>query len=556
MSARSHNRLHQVGSSSYRDGFDHVRSFAKAKMLSDFEKSHLHSPLGVSHDKARARRVLEAAGIARKSRLQLSGRGAATSTAAYSGLVTDNTLRQLAQGAQRGEPIEIMISSINVGAMAMLRSLQTRHAQFGLNDMLHVDYQAATGRDEMLALGLRGPAPDFFIAPDGAFFTHSGAVYDEYRTLTPFFIQDQYVIRRKSYRASATGQVWTYPNSSAEAMIRAWTTSPTVGGFEPRPWLAALRVEECEAKDLPAIAARLDRSDMLIAWEPLATEILRQSALRGDRDYLQKVPNSRFPNVFSLNAHERWTTPDRESLRNAVEEVLIAEWNHCCRQPDAAWNLIKDDLHFLQFFAAGAGCEVPPIIELGRAQEQGSALLSHREPQSLITDTLTRGTYGHAKALAHSPFTTPHDEGEEHDGEAALPKLLTIDTGRGLVSLDEHQIKLSLSQFALVVTLARNFTADDPEAPQLVKLRKLLPTLRGLLEAKSYDGQASNLLSTLEEASGKRVADPFSKLLNDTKRQVERRKGDEKRAAQLLRAILPTGRASNLKIGRACIRFR
>lgn len=371
----SHRRNNESTNRIRDDGFRQLRHLAQRKLISDFQKSYLQSPSDLENEKRRSYEILAAAGTLKDTRLRLLFRESSTRSSAYDGLSSKIALNLVRKHIQGHGKIAVLISSIAVGPMATLRSLQTRHAE--LKESLEIQYQDANGREQMRTLLQEGPVSDFVIAPDGAFFMSTHSVHDEYQWLTPFFFEDQYVLRRTDWTAAVGGTVWTFPMSAAETMIRALNPlgrdRKKVCEMEPRPWLAGMKILYCEAKDMPRVALNLDRPDMLVAWEPLASELIRQSKEQRRRDpkrpILEAVPGSWFPVVFSLSAHERWATKDRESLRNAFEELLIAEWNFCRLRPEYAWGLLANDLEFLQYFASAAGRGNCPVLTLPRNPE-------------------------------------------------------------------------------------------------------------------------------------------------------------------------------------------
>jgi hypothetical protein len=541
------------GALTRRDGFDAVRVAAREKMEADFAKSNLHSPDGVKSDKNITNEILLAAEITKKVRMSLLFQDPDIRNAVYDGLVPPDALELFHAFADKGGKLVVMISSIAVGPMAMLRSIQSRYKSYGFGNegCFKVRFHDVNGRDQMRSLVRSGPEPDFLIAPDGAFSMNEADVHDEYRLLMPFFFEDQYLLHRKDHNHAKGGKVWTFPRSSAETMVRAWMTKKKPGAATPKPLLIGMKVVDCEAKDIPKIAANLEPQDMIVVWEPLASQVIRDSQLRHKNDrkapVLERVADSWFPVVFSLSAHERWEAGGGQKLRFAIEEVLVGEWNFCRNNFAYAWRLLENDLEFLQWFASGAGFEIPRIPEVVHTDrwEQDANQFSRSDGPQRSEDV--RSNHALSK-FEEEPDRRP---GSLHSSR------MRLNVKKRLVDIDGCQIKLSYSQFALILTLAKNFTEDDDEATQLDVIRVLPAALRGLLSKvpMHQEHNARKTLATLLEANEEHDTEPISKLLNDLRRQGGRRRGDEKMAAELLSKLLPKGSPCNLKMVRECIEF-
>jgi hypothetical protein len=337
-----------------------IETLAFAKMKLDFNNSNLTNWDTLSKAKGDTLEILRASNILRSSRTRLVTRRELTRRAApFQGVPPQDALRVV---RKRGR-IVVNTTCISVASIAVLKSLASRNE---VKLELEVVFDDVNGRAQMDSLHKYGPSSDFFIAPTVTFMFKDSKVLDFYEILTPCFYQDQYLLRPINHSGGSHALLHFLPESSADANLRFWKKK----GF-PSEVPSGITPLEIEADRMPGKGIELATSkrchEILFAWEPLASGIVNANHNGTGQPLLERVPNSRFPIVFSLAVSKTWTHPDAQPFVDAFEEIFIAEWNYCSALPQYAWSLLCHDRQFLRLFGIGAGLDVSSLSILPSA---------------------------------------------------------------------------------------------------------------------------------------------------------------------------------------------
>lgn len=338
---------------------DDLLFLAKSKLEKDLLQSFLRSPKDVGDHWTTATSILAAAELPYKTEMQFGVDD--LSTAAFTGMRNELLTRGLAANLnKRGTPLRVLITSIAAGPMATLRSLQIREK---IGDSIEIYFHDVNGRDQVKTLDKSRDYFDFVIAPDGPFWLPVGEFRSIYQPWIPLFSEDQFILANCGINLKKANRIWVYPFSSAQLQFRAWLPPKRKSKKNKmeRGWLGSVREEPCAARDITRIAATLAHDDLIIAWEPLATEIIRQSSAKnGGSAKLMRIDDEPFPVVFTMFANV--SNPVSKTLYESFSECFIAEWNYCRANLRHAWELLRSNAEYLAYFGAGAGMDVAYLI--------------------------------------------------------------------------------------------------------------------------------------------------------------------------------------------------
>ncbi len=332
---------------------------AKTKLEKDLLQSFLMSPRDIKNNWTLSTSILAAAELPSVSAIQLGVDQVRTTS--FTGLRDELLTRRLtAKLNERGTPLRVLITSIAAGPMAVLCSLQIRQK---LGDSIKIYFHDVNGRDQVKTLDQSGQTFDFVIAPDGPFWLSAGEFRSFYQPWIPLFSEDQFVLANRGINLKKAKRIWVYPFSSAQLQFRAWVPAKrkSKSNVMERGWLASIREEPCAASDISRLAAVLAHDDLIITWEPLATEIIRQSTGGNSGSAkLVKVNEEPFPVVFTMFANV--SNPDTKALYETFSECFISEWNYCRVNLRHTWDLLRSNTEYLAYFGAGAGMDVANLI--------------------------------------------------------------------------------------------------------------------------------------------------------------------------------------------------
>jgi len=321
------------------------------KITGDFLASVLHEPVISTHairdSESRLAAILEPS---KASQLQ-SDFGAKWLMARQRHLLSisgselvPNEIRDTAW-ALTGRNISFSVScaAINPAALSVLRSM-TAGARHGIK--LEVDYSDTCGPYQARSVAdLRGTF-DFVIAANAPFGIHSLSSKNlgDYRMLFVIFGNEQVLLRKKSFFKPKLKRVHVFNSSSA---MEQKTVCPK--DFQG--------LETCTydyLQETSRIAKSMNSDEVIIAWEPLATNLQNQLGLvRFGHSYY---------NWNSLYCHKRWLSHKSKADLERFLTLFVFEWFYCHDRPEACATILAQDQSFLSRFAIGSNVDSLPIL--------------------------------------------------------------------------------------------------------------------------------------------------------------------------------------------------
>ncbi len=241
--------------------------------------------------------------------------------------------------------ISVSISSINVGAMATLTSLNNRFKKrFDLN--INIDYSSINGMQQIKRINKnRNPKHDFLINPFDDFALCPGNGTVSYRSLGPVNSHTQSVFRKKNSASTRKGCVWTFDKSAGVMQYKLDIGMPKNSKMEIFP----------DDENILDVLFNMDKGDYIIAWEPFS------SILRSSKKF-EEIPESKYEIVFHLFACDYWCDPDYDRQRLAFKRLFQNEWKYCQQHQREILEVLRKDVLYLENFAKGSSLSSPSIL--------------------------------------------------------------------------------------------------------------------------------------------------------------------------------------------------
>jgi hypothetical protein len=224
---------------------------------------------------------------------------------------------------------------VNVGAYApgCLAVLQSIRRRFGVH--IRAIFEDLSGRQQILRL-YRDDEADFLFAPHAPFLLVGDYGALDYRWLTPVHSYQQVTLRVPGPTKARHRTLLVYKGGSPEEQLLAGVGIPASATPEMVGSLESLLAKVGE----------LDRGDMVIAWEPLA------SGLAATHPFTRVAE---FRCWQSLYCHKRWQRGALRTLKDKFRRLFADEWIHCRGNREWTVECLAVELRALEFFTAGSG---------------------------------------------------------------------------------------------------------------------------------------------------------------------------------------------------------
>jgi hypothetical protein len=158
---------------------------------------------------------------------------------------------------------------------------------------------------------------------------------------------------------------------------------------------------------------------------------------------------------------------------------------------------------------------------------------------------------------ASTPLITTPEAEDTTPASSELPKKLCFVERTRTVKVDQFEVHLGPSHFALLWVLAESFSNVAEEAKHFQVTSILKQKLEYFLRTHPqwFNEQSRALVKTLEQAAANHNTSPLSKLLYDLRRRLGEQ-AIQNRGAKRLSEILPKGPGCNLKLPSSAITFK
>jgi hypothetical protein len=303
--------------------------FGSLASLADFETDILsgHSILSslITEKIVKARAVLEQGG---KGEQEM-----------WSGFRDPKRFSSLEAATHRlGRRIQVNCASIFVGAAAALKGLRSEGTPVDLT------FRERTGREQAIALRTK-PTADYVVTASAPFLLDHSSGIKLYRRAFEICTGYQCILRRKGKR-KAKPTIWIYPMSTAELQLQFIKKQARAG--ENLPFTNFDEQEIVSVADFANYERFLEPGDMMIAWQPLASQLLLDKNLF-------RVRGSDFHYTISMFYHESWDShPLLRAALLAFKEAFIAEWTWAATHPVQSWLRLVIDSDFLRSLSQGS----------------------------------------------------------------------------------------------------------------------------------------------------------------------------------------------------------
>jgi DNA-binding winged helix-turn-helix (wHTH) protein len=230
----------------------------------------------------------------------------------------------------RACPITVNVGAYAPGCLAVLQSIRRR---FGVH--IRAIFEDLSGRQQILRL-YRDDEADFLFAPHAPFLLVGDYGALDYRWLTPVHSYQQVTLRVPGPTKARHRTLLVYKGGSPEEQLLAGVGIPASATPEMVGSLESLLAKVGE----------LDRGDMVIAWEPLA------SGLAATHPFTRVAE---FRCWQSLYCHKRWQRGALRTLKDKFRRLFADEWIHCRGNREWTVECLAVELRALEFFTAGSG---------------------------------------------------------------------------------------------------------------------------------------------------------------------------------------------------------
>jgi hypothetical protein len=228
---------------------------------------------------------------------------------------------------------------------------------------ISINYEGKYGREQTADINNKAETYDFVIVADSAFFYSTEKSPRSYRLLFPCFYEDQYILQKPSRVANKESSVIPFERAlpPERLLVFPWS-SANAQAESQKDLLTSCTQVYIEYADLVKIATDLQPPEAVVAWEPIASALIRERGLK-------KIEGTEYRVWISAYAHRKYvespTSAETKFLR-AFEEVFIASWNFCEGHREYAWSLVMQDLHLLTLIGLAAGLTPrPPARAVG-----------------------------------------------------------------------------------------------------------------------------------------------------------------------------------------------
>jgi hypothetical protein len=218
-----------------------------------------------------------------------------------------------------GRPLTINVSAIDVAACAAAFIMKFRGLPITLvtND--------ASGREQALRLA-KGDLSDFVIAADAPMFMTPGQPVAQFVKRMDLYRQSQALLKRVKGELAASRTLFLYPCSSAQQQFKLLTMLKD-RGLQLDP---TTQIYELEMADYANLALFMKRDDLVFAWDPLLSRLLRRGDFIKDR-------GTDFELSIALFERDDWRSGIQLAGGEALIDCFVAAWTSVRRDPLAAW---------------------------------------------------------------------------------------------------------------------------------------------------------------------------------------------------------------------------
>ena len=260
-------------------------------------------------------------------------------------LLNEDDLRADLELLAKVGPIWINASSISVGTVASLTSLQERFSKFNLD--LRVSWSDINGREQIVSVVTAGDF-DFTIVPIDPFALSPQTTTNRLRRVGPVYGETQRLFRKKSTILIAHSRVWVYSQAAPEMQYRLGLGIPRRCEKESLD----------DARKIPLLIDNIAGGDYVIAWDPLS------HVLRRTKGY-EEVPGGEYQVVFYLFCDARWRHPSMRKNLTAFKRLFQNEWIYCREHQHHVLAGLRRNADFMSRFAEGCGLSWTSDFDLG-----------------------------------------------------------------------------------------------------------------------------------------------------------------------------------------------